>query len=212
MKNYESVLLDWDGNIAKTLDIWLAAYDEVLKSHGHNVSYEEIGANFTRFTAFAAGLGISEPEGAMTEADRLASQLLPTIELYPDALEVLEDMSSKNKSMALITSSGRRHVEGALNKYNLSQYFQAIVTGDDVTRLKPDAEPLLTALGRLGTNKEYAVMIGDSASDLEAANNARIDSILFYPPEHSKFYSYEELESYNPTHIVTDFRDIKQIM
>lgn len=46
MKKYEYILLDWDGNLAKTLDVWLVAWRTVLNENGYFPSDEEITANF----------------------------------------------------------------------------------------------------------------------------------------------------------------------
>jgi phosphoglycolate phosphatase-like HAD superfamily hydrolase len=54
-------------------------------------------------------------------------------------------------------------------------------------------------------------MVGDSASDIGAANNAGVDSILFFPPSHSRFYDIEKLKNLQPTYIIEDFRDIVRI-
>jgi phosphoglycolate phosphatase-like HAD superfamily hydrolase len=67
-------------------------------------------------------------------------------------------------------------------------------------------------LPAFGGTKSQAVMIGDSDKDLGAANNAGIDSILFYPPEHKKFYDLDKLRQLGPTYIVDDFRKIVEIV
>ena len=55
-------------------------------------------------------------------------------------------------------------------------------------------------------------MIGDTEKDVGAANNAGIDSILFFPPEHKRFYDIDKLKKHKPTHIVSDFRHIIEIV
>ena len=99
-----------------------------------------------------------------------------------------------------------------LDKYNLKSYFDVIIAADDITEHKPHPEPLHKALMLLGGNTAEAIMIGDSDKDIGAAHNAGMDSILFYPTEHTKFYEFEKLEALKPTYIVSDFRDIKKII
>jgi phosphoglycolate phosphatase-like HAD superfamily hydrolase len=55
-------------------------------------------------------------------------------------------------------------------------------------------------------------MIGDSDKDVGAANNMRIDSILFHSSEHKKFYDIEKLRELSPTYIVEDFREVLEIV
>lgn len=77
---------------------------------------------------------------------------------------------------------------------------------------KPHPEPLEKALRLLGGTKTGAVMIGDSDKDLGAANNTGVDSILFYPSEHKKFYNLARLKQLNPTYVVDDFRQVLEIV
>ena len=67
-------------------------------------------------------------------------------------------------------------------------------------------------MSNLKGNKNEAIMIGDSRKDLEAANNAGIDSILVYPKSHSIFYKFDELKAYKPTYIVSGLKEITDII
>lgn len=62
-----------------------------------------------------------------------------------------------------------------------------------------------------GTKRE-AIMIGDSNKDIEAANNAGIDSLLVYPQGHTIFYDLDQLKSYNPIYIVSNFKEISLVL
>lgn len=213
MKNYQYILFDWDGNLAKTLDIWLIATRAPLESRGIHISDKTIAIQcFGRPIEGYAELGIKDIDAAITEMDQLAKKLMPEVELYPDALFVLEALKKQGKQTALITTSLRNNVLHLLDKYNLHGFFDVIITNEDTELHKPHAEPLTKALEQLGGNKENAVMIGDSDKDIGAANNASVDSILFYPDAHEKFYDLNELQALQPTHTVNDFRQILTIV
>lgn len=212
VKTYTSVLLDWDGNIAKTLDIWLEACRIPLMKRGFMLSDEAIASSFGGFQEYAAQLGIADGETALEEADAIARTLLPDVELYPDALEVLENLHGRGKQLALITSTWHANIDGVLKRYRLDQLFNVVVTGDDVTHIKPHAEPLEKALRALDTSKETAIMVGDSDKDLGAAVNTGVDSVLFYPPEHRKYYQLEHLQTHRPTYVIQDFRKLLDIV
>lgn len=212
MKRYDYILLDWDGNLAQTLDIWLEACRAPLSKRGIVVTDEQIGASFGALIPHMREWGVEDPETALEEADELAKHKLPYVELYPDALEVLEALYMDGKKMALITTSPHVNVEHLLDRHDIGRFFKVVVAGDDVTHHKPHPEPLEKALELLGGNKASAVMIGDSDKDLGAAQNTGIDSILFFPDEHRKFYDIAQLRSLKPTHVVADFRDILKLV
>ena len=138
--------------------------------------------------------------------------MLPNVELYPDALEVLETLHAADKKLALITSSPHKNINHLLEKYNLTKFFDAIITADDVSHHKPNPEALEKALAHLGGDKQNAVIVGDGDKDIGAAKNADIDSILFYPDEHKKFYDLNKLRKLKPTYIVDDFRKILELV
>lgn len=209
---YGYILLDWDGNLAQTLDIWLEACKVVLEKHGLNKTDEEIAESFGQFTHRWHEWGIEDVEQAILDADAIAKQTLPSVELYPDALEVLQKLHDSGRKLALITTSQRSNVEHLLESHAISHFFSALVAGDEVEHHKPHPEPLERGLALLGGDKSSAVMIGDTDKDVGAAHNAGVDSILFYPPEHQKFYNLDELKKHKPTYIVQDFRDVLKLV
>jgi pyrophosphatase PpaX len=161
---------------------------------------------------FASSLGIKDAEGIAEEIRQAVFIRLPSVELYPDALFVLESLRNKGKELALVTSGSKHIVTETMNKYNLTKMFDAIITKEDVSNHKPHPEPLDLGMKLLGATKDKTIMIGDTDNDIGAANNVGIDSILFFPPEHKKFYDIEKLKEHKPTYIVSDFRHIIEII
>lgn len=212
MSKYKYILLDWDGNLAKTLDIWLEACRIPIEKRGLKLSDEEIASSFGAFRKYIKKWGFDDVEEIINEADEIAKQKLPYVELYPDAIEVLEGLNDGGKKLALITTSPHTNIKHLLEKYNVAKHFHVIVAGDDTLYHKPNPEPLELAIKLLGGNKELSVMIGDSDKDLGAAKNAGVDSILFYPTEHRKFYDIAKLNKFEPTFIVNDFRQILDLV
>jgi phosphoglycolate phosphatase len=74
--------------------------------------------------------------------------------------------------LACITNKAERFTVDLLKRTGLDGFFDVIVCGDTVTRKKPDPEPVLAACARLGVQPSEAVMIGDSANDVQAARAA----------------------------------------
>lgn len=212
MKRYKYILLDWDGNLAKTLNVWLEAFREVLEAQGIHKNDNEIAMSFGQFPKYAEAWGVADGEQAMRDTDAIAKRRLPEVDLYPDALEVLQKLHERGHKLALISTSTRENIIHLLESHAIDGFFSAVVAADDTQNHKPHPEPLEKGLELLGGNKAEAVMIGDSDKDLGAAQNAGIDSILFYPNEHVKFYNIDELKVYNPTHVVEDFKEILAIV
>jgi pyrophosphatase PpaX len=208
-RSYKYVLLDWDGNLAKTLDVWLEATQVPLKNRNIIVDDADVvHLCFGRPSAGYAELGINDIDRAIEEMDGYAKQKMPEVELYPDTLFVLDELKKMGKKLALITSSRRNNVIHLLEKYNILGYFSVIIANEDTERHKPDPEPLEKALQTLGAQASEAIMIGDSDKDIGAAINAGADSILFYPEEHQKFYNADYMQGLGATYIIDDFRAV----
>ena len=207
-KKYKYILIDWDGNIAQTLDAWFIACKLPLVKRNPSLSDARIieGFNDTKLW------GVDDLEDVFKEADYIAETLLPDIKLYPDALEVIEKLYQRGKKLAIVTTAPRKNVDFILKKYKFSRYFDAIVTGDDVTFHKPHTEPLEKALQLMGGKKEKAIIVGDSDKDLDAARKLGIDSILFFPVSNQKFYNLEQLNKSLPTYVLQDFKTILDII
>lgn len=59
----------------------------------------------------------------------------------------------------------------------LEALFDTVVGADDTERHKPDPEPLLLALERLGARPEQAAYVGDSPFDVQAAKAAGVHAL-----------------------------------
>jgi phosphoglycolate phosphatase-like HAD superfamily hydrolase len=70
-------------------------------------------------------------------------------------------------------------LEKILDKYEIIHYFSqaALITRDDVTRVKPDPEGLLLAIKACSTKPQYSYFLGDLPSDIVAGNKAKMTSI-----------------------------------
>ncbi|MBB1301872.1 MAG: phosphoglycolate phosphatase [Pseudoalteromonas rhizosphaerae] len=108
---------------------------------------------------------------------------------------------------ALITNKARCFTEKLLDKLALSSHFEVIVCGDDMAK-KPSPEPLLFACQQLNVPVSQAIMIGDSKSDILAAQAAHIDVLAVN-------YGYnqgENLADLNPQYLCENFLDIIPVL
>lgn len=217
MKRYDRILLDWDGNIAHTLDLWPDALDEVLQKRGYSLTRQQLIESTWGFVAYVTShtdISVEEATKAMSEAGEIVVSRSPDVELFPDAPEVLKELKESGKHLALITTSERRMIVPVLEKYKIAKLFKTIITDDDIEKAerKPHPKPLLMALERMGGTPSEAIMIGDRDKDIVAAQNAGMDSVLFCSAEHQKHYSLEKLMIHKPTYVISEFRDLLKIV
>ncbi|MBR0459938.1 MAG: HAD-IA family hydrolase [Victivallales bacterium] len=97
--------------------------------------------------------------------------MLHTTRLYPGVAETLPVLR-KRHSLAVVTNKTSPMANALLESLGVASQFHTIIGGDDVSRLKPDPEPLQLAANRTGESLADAWMCGDQWTDLQAAANA----------------------------------------
>ncbi len=173
-----AVLWDLDGTLIDTSELHVHAFGEALKRLG--IYEERLVEEFRRRLGKRFLEIVREIMPEFKDVERLARirreivfSSLHLIKPLPPS-RILADVHSKAPT-ALVTSSNKAFVNAVLDHFGWRKYFDAVVTGDDVERGKPDPEPVLKALKALGVSK--GVMIGDSEYDRICAERAGIDFI-----------------------------------
>ena len=90
---------------------------------------------------------------------------------------VLVRLKDEGRRLGIVTAKRRVTVELAFAQVPLAHLFEAVVGGDETERHKPDPEPLLLALERLGVAARDAAYVGDAPFDIKAAKAAGIFSV-----------------------------------
>ena len=91
---------------------------------------------------------------------------------YPGVVAGLEALKANNIPLALITNKSEAFVHPLLNLTGLTRYFDLVVSGDLLSKLKPDPMAVTWGCGRLGVFPADTVYIGDSINDSLAAHAA----------------------------------------
>ena len=94
--------------------------------------------------------------------------------VYPGTIELLEALQNRKIKMAVVSNKPQEFTVLILEKLGLARFFAVALGPESTVNRKPHPEPLLTVLRRMAINPSGAVMIGDSAVDVEAARAAGI--------------------------------------
>ncbi|MDS7932697.1 phosphoglycolate phosphatase [Acinetobacter sp. V91_7] len=110
--------------------------------------------------------------------DVYGAELCVNTQIYPGVTEFLKHCKTLNIHMACVTNKPVQLAQGLLDALELSSYFQVVLGGDSLPERKPHPLPLLHCMQSLKISASYALMIGDSSNDIEAARRAGIDCIV----------------------------------
>lgn len=100
------------------------------------------------------------------------------VNIYDDVKDTLTYLKDEGYPLAVVSTKRRNAVLIGLDLFNLRDYFQLILTHEDVNNVKPDPEGILKALDKLHVKK--GIYVGDNASDIYAGKNAHIDTAGVY--------------------------------
>ncbi len=179
MKNkIEAVLFDMDGLIFDTETVWKEAFF---------ISNEKFGLDLTeeyRQTEMAGKNDIDIRNQMKKEfpnvdidsyRDFMRNYVTETIKtshnlLKPYFVELVETLKNLDIKIALTTSSNLNRCKILFENANLdmSNIFDTIVTGENVSKGKPDPEVFLTAINKLNVKPENCVVLEDSILGLQA--------------------------------------------
>lgn len=209
MKNsFEIYLYDWDGCIAKTLHLWLNAYQKFLNQRNTYIDDVEVVKKFFGNWNGPKEFGLSDSEEYMKEVLAEVGASLDLVDLYEDIEKVLRILKDKDKKIVIVSSAQRNQIEKIVHKKNLEKYFDLIISKDDVVKTKPNPESVIKALKTFSIDKDKAIIIGDSPHDVLAGKNANISTAIFYPIQNKVFYDKKTIKDANADYVLESHLDI----
>ena len=131
-----------------------------------------------------------------------AEHLLDHTCLYPWVPGVLERF--KDRMQAVVTNKPEDLSRTILKGLGVDRYFCELVGGDAGFPKKPVPEPLLEILRRAAVKPEEAVLVGDSAIDIETGRNAGVTTFAVT----YGFGRRREIESARPDYILKDLEEL----
>ena len=177
-----TVLFDFDGTLVNTNDVIIASWQHTYKHYrGREESIEKITACFGE--PLLITMAREFPEVAPEESAEVYRQFQQQnahllVKIFPGIVDLLKALKEAGYRMGIVTSRTRESALRYMDMFGITEYFEAMVTCDDTTVHKPNPEPILLGLEKMGITKDEAIMIGDSPFDIKCANNAGVKSVM----------------------------------
>ncbi len=97
-----------------------------------------------------------------------------TTEMFPGIPETLKALRDMKLKIALCTISGEKAMRYILERFHLEQFFDAVITRENVSEVKPHPDHLEAVLEALNVLPQNAVLVGDSVRDVVCANHLKV--------------------------------------
>ena len=102
----------------------------------------------------------------------------PEIRPVEGLVPLLESLRAAGVRCAVGSSGCRANVDFVLEKCRIGEFFDARISGDRVTRCKPDPEIYLTAAAALGMAPAECVVFEDAKAGIESARRAGVGRVV----------------------------------
>jgi beta-phosphoglucomutase len=179
MPELEAVIWDMDGVIADTSTYHLRAWRETFAKRGINFTEEDFQRGFgIRNDAIIRNIvGEQTSDGEIKtiaqEKEATFRRLIgKDIKPLPNVLELLGQLHDRGIKMAIASSAVIENIRLVVGSLGIENYFEAIITGHDVTESKPSPQVFLVAAQRLGADSKNCVVFEDAVAGVKAAKSA----------------------------------------
>ncbi|MBO0588939.1 pyrophosphatase PpaX [Sporosarcina sp. E16_8] len=210
-KPITTLLFDFDGTLLDTNELIIQTFQFVLEKN-YPGKYERLDILPFLGPTLHESFGSIDPKN--TEAligeyrawnksmhDELSSE-------FDGVSETMKLLKAAGMKMAIVSTKRKDMVMKGLGLLDVEGVFDVIVAMEDVTKTKPDPEPILLALERLGATADEALMIGDNYHDIEGGKNAGVRTAgVAWSAKGEAF-----LQTFNPDYMLQHISELLQLV
>ena len=174
MAELRAVIFDFDGVLADSVPVYREAVAQAAGEAGvDGAGMELIAAADTRTVARAIIERYHLDVTVETLTDQIEKfaldRLLTAPRIVAGARSLLESIRSFGLRAAIASLAPRQNIDGILRQEGLLDFFAAIVTIENIERIKPDPEVYLKAAAALDVSPGDCIAIEDSDRGVTAA-------------------------------------------
>ena len=176
-----AVLFDLDGTLVDTVDAFYQLARQTGAEFGLEVSRERMYQTLNHGISYWDHVVPETMEDRPAMIKKLNNRAM---ELWPDLIkdnagafsgvvETLSGLKTAGFALGIVTGSGEWSLD-LLFGLGVADMFDAVITGYDVKKRKPDPEGLNKCLKRMDVEPGDAVYVGDSVIDMQASHAAGV--------------------------------------
>lgn len=179
----EAAIFDLDGVVVNTVPLHFEAWKRMFNEYGHEFTFDDYKAKvdgiprYDGARAILTELSDDELKVAGDKKQGYFRELLDAAEIprYDTTIKLIGDLQAAGIKVAVISSS--KNCPHILEKIGLYDKLDAIISGTDITKGKPDPQIFLMAAERVGTEPQACVVFEDAVLGVEAAKRANMKCV-----------------------------------
>lgn len=212
----ELIIFDFDGTLVDTTDI-------ILKCH--KLTSEELRLDYRSEEEWKTTIGLPLKEGYRVLFPSLSEDSLDKCaatyrriftehksefkpQLYPGVSDTLHRLHRLGIKMSIASSRSRVSLLEFCRDNDLTDHFEMILGADDVTKAKPDPEPVLKTLESLHVPSKNVLVVGDMPVDIAMGKGAGCPTVGVTYGNSSR----EALSESGATFIIDSFPELRTLL
>jgi N-acetyl-D-muramate 6-phosphate phosphatase len=143
--------------------------------------------------------------------DLYGNDIAVDTDLFEGMYPLLETLEKHHIPWGIVTNKPRWLSEALLKALNLTERCSVLVCPEDVTKTKPDPEPMYLAAKQISVAPEDCIYVGDHPRDIDAGRHANMYTILaaygYLPLEHK-----DDLTAWHADCIVNTVAELDKVV
>lgn len=191
MTGFDPILLDLDGTVIDSVALIRESHRHAVRTVlGEEWEDERLVANVGRPLLEQMAVFDQERAQELYDVYRVWNHANTSALLlaYEGVEAVLRELRDEGRRLGIVTSKSHDAVDLAWGVLpSLRELFDVVIAAEDTPRHKPEADPVLEGLRRLGAGPDGACYVGDAPFDMMAGRAAGVTTIAvtwgFFPPQ-----------------------------
>lgn len=216
----KAVLFDLDGTLIDTAADFIRIIQDMCRDKGCDiVAAEQIRTQVSE--GARAMVKLVYPELEVEDPvflghhqrflDLYGADIAVETDLFEGMYPLLEQLEQQHIPWGIVTNKPRWLSEALLKALNLTERCAVLVCPEDVSKTKPDPEPMYLAAAQLGLEPQQCIYVGDHPRDIDAGRNASMYTILaaygYLPLQHK-----DDLTAWQADCIVNNVTELHQVL
>ena len=207
----KAVLFDIDGTLIDTWDFVIGAFKYTLNFHNHPQPADKViksfmGKPLLEFYKAAFPNIQDATQFAKTHHDYQVDKF-DLGKPFPKVKQTLKKIKTQGIFIAAVSNRTKNSLHKSLKIAKIDQYFDLVVSAEDVKNPKPHKEHLMKALKHFKVSPKNAFMVGDTDHDIMAGKNAGTKTI-------GVTYGFfgQSIKETNPDFVIDDMKELLGVL
>ncbi len=217
MDQYKAFLFDLNGTMIDDMQYHIKAWYRILNELGANISKERVkeecyGKNNELLERVFPGRFTKQEKDQLSleKEKQYQAEFKPRLKLIDGLDDLLKKTHEAGIKMAIGSAAIMFNIDFVLDGLNIRNYFDVLISADDVTLSKPDPETFLKCAEKLGVDAGDCLVFEDAPKGVEAAMHANMKVVVI-----TTMHTKEEFVAYqNILYFIDDFNagSLKQLI